>query len=232
MIGRAAAGAALLAWAGPAPAPHIPALCAALGVARTQADDPEGVLLTFDDGPHAQGTPAVLAALAAAGARAVFFFVGEQIERDPALAREIAAAGHELAVHGYRHRCQTFVTPRALRDDLDRAQALVADAAGRPARRYRPPFGVFSPAGLREARRRGWTPLLWSAWGRDWRAERSAADVAALALRDCAPGGVLLLHDADHYAATGSWRTTAAALPRILEGLSARGLPTAAPQRP
>jgi hypothetical protein len=35
---------------------------------------------------------------------------------------------------------------------------------------------------------------------------------------------VLLLHDADHYSAPGSWRRTAAALPLLLERLSARGL--------
>jgi peptidoglycan-N-acetylglucosamine deacetylase len=214
--------AAALAWALPAPAPHVPELCRLLGVRRRIGGD--RVLLTFDDGPHPQGTPAVLRELDRAGVSALFFLVGEQVRRNPALAREIAAAGHELAIHGDRHRCLTFVSPRALRRDLDRAHALIADAAGRAPRYYRPPYGVFSPAALLEARRRGWTSLLWDAWGRDWRADATAAGVAARALRDCGPGGVLLLHDADHYSAAGSWRTTAAALPRVLDALGARGL--------
>ena len=65
-----------------------------------------GVALTFDDGPHPEGTPAMLEVLARAGARATFFVVGEQVQRRPALLAEIAAAGHAVALHGYRHRLQ------------------------------------------------------------------------------------------------------------------------------
>jgi peptidoglycan/xylan/chitin deacetylase (PgdA/CDA1 family) len=227
----AIAAAAAAGWAAPALAPHVPPVCRALRIGREADLGPGEVLLTFDDGPHAEGTPAVLAALEAAGARALFFLVGEQVRRDPGVAREVAAAGHELAVHGDRHLLQTRRPPAALRDDLDRAAALVADAAGRAPRWHRPPYGVYSPAGLAQVRRRGWAPLLWSAWGRDWRRRASGANVAALVLRDAAPGGVVLLHDADHYSAPGSWRATAAALPRILDGLAARGLSPADPAR-
>jgi peptidoglycan/xylan/chitin deacetylase (PgdA/CDA1 family) len=220
----AVAVAGLAAWAAPAPAAHVPALCDVLGIARRLDLGSGAVGLTFDDGPHRLGTPAVLNALAAAGASATFFVVGEQVRRDPGIVREVVAAGHPLAVHGDRHRALTLVGPRALRADLDRCAALVAELGGRPPERYRPPYGVFTPAALLEARRRGWTPLLWSAWGRDWRARASAASIAALATRAVRGGDVVLLHDADHYSAPESWRATAAALPRILDELAARGL--------
>ncbi|MEA2131040.1 MAG: hypothetical protein QOJ85_3931 [Solirubrobacteraceae bacterium] len=220
----AVAVAGLAAWAAPAPAAHVPALCDVLGIARRLDLGSSAVGLTFDDGPHRLGTPAVLDALAAAGASATFFVVGEQVRRDPGIVREVVAAGHRLAVHGDRHRALTLVGPRALRADLDRCAALVAELGGRPPERYRPPYGVFTPAALLEARRRGWTPLLWSAWGRDWRARASAASIAALATRAVRGGDVVLLHDADHYSAPESWRATAAALPRILDELAARGL--------
>src|SRR3954452_22020216 len=80
---------------------------------RTEASGPDGggyVALTFDDGPHPQGTPAIMEALAAAGARATFFLVGEQVERRPALAAELVAAGHEVALHGHRHRAMLRLT--------------------------------------------------------------------------------------------------------------------------
>jgi peptidoglycan-N-acetylglucosamine deacetylase len=220
----AAAAAGLAAWAAPAPAAHLPALCDVLGIARRLDLGSGAVGLTFDDGPHRLGTPAVLDALAAAGARATFFVVGEQVRRDPGIVREVAAAGHRLAVHGDRHRPLTLVGPRALRADLDRCAALVAELGDRPPERYRPPYGIFTPAALLEARRRGWTPLLWSAWGCDWRARATAASIAALATRAVRGGDVVLLHDADHYSAPQSWRATAAALPRILDELGARGL--------
>jgi peptidoglycan/xylan/chitin deacetylase (PgdA/CDA1 family) len=225
VVGAAAgAGAGVAAWLVPAPAAHVPVLCDVLGIARRLDLGSGAVGLTFDDGPHRHGTPAVLDALAAAGARATFFVVGEQVRRDPGIVREVVAAGHRLAVHGDRHRALTLVGPRALRTDLDRCAALVAELGGRPPERYRPPYGVFTPAALIVARRRGWTPLLWSAWGRDWRARATAASIAELATRAVGGGDVVLLHDADHYSAPESWRATAAALPRILEELGARGL--------
>jgi peptidoglycan/xylan/chitin deacetylase (PgdA/CDA1 family) len=218
-----AAGAAAAAWSAPAAAPHAPALAGALGIER-RAPELAGVALTFDDGPHPQGTPAVLAELARAGAAATFFVVGEQVRRDPGLAREIVAAGHRVALHGDRHRCQLLLTPPAMADDLARAQACVAEATGVTATLYRPPFGVFSAAGLALVRRRGWRALLWSRWGRDWAARTTPAAIAARAARDLRAGEVVLLHDADTYSAPGSWRRTAAALPAVLEAVAAAGL--------
>src|SRR5580698_3723150 len=75
------------------PAPIWPALRRSLGVEDRSASG-RGYALTFDDGPHREGTPAVLEILAGAGVRATFFLVGEQVERRPALAAEIAGEGH------------------------------------------------------------------------------------------------------------------------------------------
>src|SRR5438270_12484872 len=76
----------IAAYAVPALAGAVPALRGPLGI-DDRTRDGRGYALTFDDGPHAQGTPAVLELLAEAGAPATFFLVGEQVQRDPALAR-------------------------------------------------------------------------------------------------------------------------------------------------
>jgi peptidoglycan/xylan/chitin deacetylase (PgdA/CDA1 family) len=205
--------AATAAWCGPGLAPHVPALCAALGIDRRVPGD--RVLLTFDDGPHPEGTPAVLEALGAT--RATFFMVGEQVERCPSIAAEVAAAGHEIALHGYRHRNQMRVTPRWLSEDLRRGAAAIEDATGRRPTLYRPPYGIFTPAGLRLSRH--FERLLWSRWGRDWRAQTTPEEIARLATRDLSAGDVILLHDADWYSAPGSHVRTAAAVPLILKAL-------------
>jgi peptidoglycan/xylan/chitin deacetylase (PgdA/CDA1 family) len=222
-----AASVVAAAWSAPAAAPHAPALARALAVPR-RLEGTDGVALTFDDGPHPRGTPAILEALARGGATATFFVVGEQVSRDPALAREIVAAGHALALHGQRHRCQLRLTPHMLDDDLARVAATVQDATGRSPDLYRPPYGVFSAAGLALARRRGWRTLLWSRWGRDWAARATAASIAARATRDLVAGDVVLLHDADTYSSEGSWRRTAAALPAVLDALQRARLRTVA----
>ncbi len=183
-----------------------------------------GVALTFDDGPHPHGTAAVLETLRRWNVRATFFLVGEQVARRPELAREIAAAGHGVALHCDRHRNMLRLTPAQVVADLDRALDRIASATGQAPVLHRPPYGVYSAGGLVLARRRGLRPLLWTHWGRDWSRHATAGSIARLATTGLRPGSVLLLHDADDYSAPGSWRRTAAALPRVLEAIEQAGL--------
>jgi peptidoglycan-N-acetylglucosamine deacetylase len=64
----------------------------------------------------------------------------------------------------------------------------------------------------------------WTCWGRDWRAGATPSSIAADAAGDLRGGEVVLLHDADHYSAPGSWERTVAALPLIIERIHAAGL--------
>jgi peptidoglycan/xylan/chitin deacetylase (PgdA/CDA1 family) len=217
------ASAAAVLHAGPALAPVVPGICQALGIVHRQ-DGTDGVALTFDDGPHPQGTTQVLEILREAGAPATFFLVGEQVERRPALVAEIVAAGHRVELHCHRHRNLLRLTASQLLDDADRARAAIEEAGGQAIADYRPPYGIFSGAGLRAVRRRGWRPVLWSQWGRDWARRATAESIARRSTAPTRAGDILLLHDADYYSAPGSWVRTVAALPIILEELDSRGL--------
>ncbi len=218
LLGTAAAGYLLPGLAG-AWAP----LRAPLGIDDRTASG-HGCALTFDDGPHAEGTPAVLEILGRENVRATFFLVGEQVRRNPALVAEIAAAGHEIGLHCDRHRNLLRLTPWQVREDIARAEESIgANGGGRP-RLYRPPYGVLNAAALRLANERGWRTLLWTDWGRDWEARATPESIASRVSDDAAEGSVLLLHDADDYSAPGSWRRTVAALPRVLEALAEKGL--------
>lgn len=188
-----------------------------------------GVALTFDDGPHVLGTPAVLEVLAARGVSATFFLVGEQVLRNPALAGEIVAAGHTIGLHCHRHRNLLRLAPWQVREDIVRAQAAIEDATGLSPGLYRPPYGILNAAALRLARRADRRTLLWTHWGHDWRARATPSSIAAEVTNGVGEGSVLLLHDADDYSAPGSWRRTAASLPLVLDVLAEAGLATLAP---
>jgi peptidoglycan/xylan/chitin deacetylase (PgdA/CDA1 family) len=188
-----------------------------------------GVALTFDDGPHPEGTPAVLEVLARAGVRATFFVIGEQVRRRPELVARAAAAGHAVALHGDRHRLQLRLDAEAVAEDLKRGVAAVEDAIGATPGWHRPPFGIYSPAGLRAVRAAGLAPLLWSRWGKDWRKLTTPRRIAARATRSVIAGDVILLHDADFYSARNSHRRTVAALELITAELKRRKLGTVLP---
>ncbi len=221
----AAAGLGVAAWTAPALAPIVPAVAGVLGTRRTlspAAASDGGVALTFDDGPHPIGTPAVLEILRAHDVQATFFVVGEQVRRTGTLLDEVRAAGHAVAIHGDRHRCLLRLSRATIRDDLARA----SETVGEHASLHRAPYGIYSVPGLRAVRARGWEPVLWSRWGHDWRRHITPAAVAAEVTEGLTAGDVLLLHDADDYSAKDSYARTVEALPMVLETIAAAGLRT------
>src|SRR6478609_1064265 len=88
------------------------------------------VALTFDDGPDPASTPAFLSLLDELGWHATFFMLGDMVRAAPGLAAEVAAEGHEVAVHADTHRSQKMMAPRAIRADVQRAHDAVAAASG------------------------------------------------------------------------------------------------------
>ncbi|MFJ4848572.1 MULTISPECIES: polysaccharide deacetylase family protein [unclassified Streptomyces] len=182
------------------------------------------VALTFDDGPDPLSTPFFLRLLAARRVHATFFLLGSEARRSPGLVRDIALAGHEIAVHGWRHRPLLLRGPRATYDDLARARDLVADLTGRQPRLFRPPYGVMTTAAHLTARRLGLTPVLWTCWGEDWRARATPRSVHRTVTADLRGGGTILLHDSDCTSAPGAWRSALGALPHILDTCQESGL--------
>ncbi|MDQ3933937.1 MAG: polysaccharide deacetylase family protein [Actinomycetota bacterium] len=179
--------------------------------------------LTFDDGPDPDSTPAVLDALDEAGLTATFFVVGEQLHRHHAIARETRARGHQLALHGATHPHHEQLAPQAARDEVARAVGTFEVAVGEPAKLFRPPYGRFSEHSYEACRKLGLTPVYWSAWGCDWEpipAER----IADLAVRDLAPGAIVLLHDSSRYSTRPSALPTAEAIRPLAAAARAAGL--------
>lgn len=197
------------------------------------------VALTYDDGPDPVSTPAFLALLAEYDVRATFFLLGAHAVRHPGLVREIVAAGHETAVHGWTHRATPTLPPGALAEQVRRAAIAIEDVGGAPVLWYRPPYGVLSTETLLAGRAAGLRTVLWSSWGRDWERTATPERVVRTVTRTLRPGGTVLLHDTDRTASPESWRVTLAASRTLLEEWRAVHLPVgplsehwAAPARP
>jgi peptidoglycan-N-acetylglucosamine deacetylase len=197
------------------------------GVVRRGSGVGDVVAVTFDDGPHPEGTPAVLAELERLGMRATFYVVAGRARQHPGVLREVLAGGHELGLHGGPHLPHGLVPPLVLERELGRARAEIEQIAGAELRTLRVPFGAASLSTLRFAAVHGMQVVGWSRWGRDWERRATPEAIARRVAGGVRGGDILLLHDSDAYSAAGSWRRTAAALPAVGELLAARGLGTA-----
>jgi len=100
----------------------------------------------------------------------------------------------------------------------------VALVTGRAPRWFRPPYGSMSWATLSAARAAGLQTVLWTAWGRDWRAAATPQSICADLSSGRLDGGTILLHDSDCVAAPGSWHATVGALALLAGMLESRGL--------
>ena len=160
------------------------------------------IALTYDDGPNNKETLHLLDVLAKHSAKATFFAVGKYVKSEPEIAREIVAQGHALANHTWSHPNLFWISPKKVHEELESCQKEIADATGKQATLFRPPFGARRPDVLGTARVLGLTTVMWTATCYDWKAT-DAETVAAYAGVDIEKGlfsSVVLLHDGGHLA--------------------------------
>ena len=182
------------------------------------------VALTFDDGPDPLVTPQVLAQLDAAGARATFFCVGDQLRRHPDLARDIVRRGHHIENHTDTHpNLFAAMGWRRMAQQVAGGQAAVEAVTGRAPRFFRAVAGLRNPWLDPILARQGLRLAAWTRRGYDTRS-RDAEAVYQRLTRGLAAGDVLLMHDG-HAARTPSGQPVVlAVLPRVLAALQAQGL--------
>jgi peptidoglycan/xylan/chitin deacetylase (PgdA/CDA1 family) len=176
------------------------------------------VALTFDDGPDPAHTPALLDALAELDVKATFFLVGHAVDAHPALSRRIAAEGHEIGNHTYRHPYLPLVRSSDVARELQAAERAIADTTGVVPRLARPPWGARAPWTVRVFRRRALRMVLWDVNSFDWRGAPAQA-VAQRVLERARGGSIVLMHEA-----RPGGDVTVEAVRLLVPALRARGL--------
>ena len=154
------------------------------------------IALTFDDGPHQRDTPQVLDALAKQDVHATFFLVGQYVERYPYLVKHIHDAGHQLALHCYRHLPFPMEYASTLKGHLIQSRNAIALACGispETIRHVRPPYGFFNKQTISTLNELELQMVLWdnmplhfiqpAQWTIDQILERTV------------PGSIIVLHD-------------------------------------
>ncbi|MDX1906549.1 MAG: polysaccharide deacetylase family protein [Bacteroidia bacterium] len=183
---------------------------------RVATGAPE-VYLTFDDGPMPGVTPWVLEQLDVWGAKASFFWVGQQVDRHPDLAREVLAAGHTVGNHTWQHLDAWKTSPGAYLADIQQAQASIQAHTGVEARLFRPPYGHLSRT-QGAAILRTHEVVMMDVISGDFDTRMSGAVCHQRVMRHVRPGSIVLLHDSQK-----AWERLRIALPLILRELSGAG---------
>jgi peptidoglycan-N-acetylglucosamine deacetylase len=173
----------------------------------------KGIALTIDDGPSPVYTPQILQLLAKYRVTATFSMVGLQVAAHPAMAREVAAAGHMIANHTWSHLDLAFQAPVVIADQFNRATGAIHKATGRVPSLFRAPYGAWSPVILQRCAQTGMTPLGWSVDPRDW-SRPGVPSIVGNIMRNTGTGSIILEHDGG-----GNRAQTVAALKVVLPRL-------------
>jgi len=180
-------------------------------------DGPGVIALTIDDGPSPVYTPQILRLLRRYRITASFSMIGINVDAYPGVARDVAEAGHMIVNHTWTHPDLAFLSPVAVRDQIDYATDAIHRATGRTPQMFRAPYGAWSPVVLEWCEQTRMTPLDWSVDPRDWSRPGTGAIIRNI-MRNTRSGSIILEHDGG-----GNRSQTVAALRVVLPRLLAAG---------
>lgn len=183
------------------------------------ASNEKMIALTFDDGPAPEKTEQILKILQDEAVAATFFLTGQEVEKNPALLRQILAAGHQVGNHSYSHQRMIFKTPSFISTEIEKTDTLLRQNGVDGVIYFRPPYGkklVLLPWYLMKHHR---ISVTWDVAPENF--PKIAGEPQALAdytVKQVQPGSIILLH-----VMYDSRSATMQAVPDIIRRLKAQG---------
>lgn len=174
--------------------------------------DPDGVFLTFDDGPTPGVTEWILNILDKYDAKATFFVLGKNVEMYPDLCRRILDRGHKIGNHTYSHQKGWNMSLERYVEDVDFANDLIGSEL------FRPPYAQITPSQVRMLSQR-YRLIMWNVLSRDYNRNLSPATCLQNVVKYLEPGAIVVFHDSDK-----AFKNLSYALPRTLQRIKELGL--------
>ncbi|MBQ8863701.1 MAG: polysaccharide deacetylase family protein [Rikenellaceae bacterium] len=175
--------------------------------------DPNGVFLTFDDGPTPAITEWILGQLAKYNAKATFFCIGKNAELYPELLDMIRAEGHAVGNHTHNHIKGWGRGAEEYMANITRADRILHTNL------YRPPYGRFTPGQAVALSRAGYHIVLWNVLSRDYNTDIDGRTCFKNATNHIKAGSIVVFHDS-----VKTFKNMSYALPRTLDLIYERGL--------
>lgn len=178
------------------------------------------IALTFDDGPDAKYTPAILDILHKKHVKATFFVLGKRALDHPAIIKRMANEGHAIGNHSFDHANPAKITEAQFEKQFTRTQLILHRMIGYEPRFIRTPYGALQENQLRWAANNGLIAVNWDIDSLDWK-ELNASQVLANILEHTHRGAIILQHSAggENQDLSG----TVKALPILIDELQKQG---------
>jgi peptidoglycan-N-acetylglucosamine deacetylase len=172
------------------------------------ARDQSKVYLTFDDGPVPEVTAYALDMLAERGMKATFFMVGENVRRNPGLARRALEEGHQIGNHTQRHPKGTQTSLQAYLKEVEECDRTIEDQLGITPMLFRPPYGRMSKeqaAAIKQTHQ----IIMWDVLSGDYDPAVKPETCLTKSKKHTQNGSIVVFHDQEK---------TRDRLPRVLPG--------------
>ena len=164
--------------------------CGYVSASATPVETPK-IALTFDDGPSAAWTPALLDGLKERGVKATFFLIGENADKNPEIVKRMAEEGHLIGNHTYHHVELTKVSENEARLELADTSAVIDRITGKEPEYMRPPFGTWQRKLEQDIQM---LPVLWTIDPLDWTTENQD-EIVNKVVTEAEENDIILLHD-------------------------------------
>ena len=152
------------------------------------------IALTFDDGPHDK-TSEILDVLSKYNAKATFFCIGKQIEKQPEILKRIVNEGHTVGNHSYSHsNWNGFFSTNKIISEIQQTNAIIFQLVNKKVRFFRPPFGVTNPNIARAIIKTNHVIIGWNIRSLDTVIADENTIFERIKKR-IKPGSIILLHD-------------------------------------
>ena len=155
----------------------------------------KAVAFTFDDGPHPLYTKQLLDIFRKVNGKATFFMIGQEIEAFEDIAKEVHAAGHEIANHTYSHPDLTKIAPEEAGEEIKRTDEIIRRVTGQSPTNFRPPYFAVNEEILSLAGKFGYRSIgCVNGEAKDW--EQPGVDFILERTRAaCKTGSIFIFHD-------------------------------------
>lgn len=149
------------------------------------------IALTFDDGPDPECTPMLLDGLASRGVKATFFVIGKQAEEQPEIMERLVKEGHLIGNHTYNHVDIRHMTESAAKEEILKANEIIAKYTGEEPCFLRPPFGNGSSKLEKDIEM---ISVLWTIDTMDWSCQNESK-ICSTVYREIGENSIILMHD-------------------------------------